>query len=49
MRCYECNGFGHKSWDCWNLRRQTMRNDSYNMTRRENETWKKDNVERMEG
>jgi hypothetical protein len=25
-----------------------MRNASYNMERRENETWKKDNVERME-
>jgi hypothetical protein len=48
MRCSNCSGFGHKSQDCWNSRRKSMRNDSYNMEIRENETWKKDNVEIME-
>jgi hypothetical protein len=48
MRCYSCSGFGHKSQDCWNSRRQSMRNVSYYMERREHEAWKKDNVERME-
>jgi hypothetical protein len=48
MRCYNCSGFGHKSEDCWNKRRQSMRNDSYNMEIRSNETWNNDNVEIME-
>jgi hypothetical protein len=41
MRCYNCGGFGNKAHDCWNSRRQSMRNDSY---RRVNETWKKNEV-----
>jgi abortive infection bacteriophage resistance protein len=48
MRCYNCGGFGHKAQDYWNSRRQSMRNDSYNTTRRVNETWKKNEVEIIE-
>jgi hypothetical protein len=44
MRCYSCGGYGHKAHNYWNSRRQSMRNASYNMTRRENETWKKNEV-----
>jgi mevalonate pyrophosphate decarboxylase len=45
--CHNCGGFGQKSKDCWNSRRQSMRDISFYMARRENEAWKKDNV-RME-
>jgi hypothetical protein len=48
MRCYSCGGFGQKSQNCWNSRRQSMRNASYNTTRRVNETWKKNEVEIIE-
>jgi hypothetical protein len=48
MRCYSCGGFGHKAQDFWNSRRQSMRNASYNKERRVNETWKKDEVSRIE-
>jgi len=48
MRCYICGGFGHKAQDFWNSRRQSMRNASYNKERRVNETWKKDEVSRIE-
>jgi hypothetical protein len=44
MRCYSCGGYGHKAHNCWNSRRQSMRNDSYNTTRRVNETWNKNEV-----
>jgi hypothetical protein len=48
MRCYNYSGFGHKSHDFWNTRRQSMRSDSYSMTRRTHEAKKEDNFENME-
>jgi hypothetical protein len=48
MRCYNCSGFGHKSQDRWNTRRQPMKSASYNMTRRTHESRKEDIVEKME-
>jgi hypothetical protein len=44
MRCYSCGGYGHKAHNCWNSRRQSMRNVSYNTKRRVKETWKKNEV-----
>jgi Ni/Co efflux regulator RcnB len=44
MRCYSCGGFGHKSHNYCNSRKQLMRNSSYNTTKRVNETWKKNEV-----
>jgi hypothetical protein len=41
MRCYSCGGYGHKSYNYWNSRKQSMRNVSYKMTKGVNETWKK--------
>jgi hypothetical protein len=41
MRCYSCGRYGHKAHDCWNSRRQYIRNASHNMTTRVNKkTWK---------
>jgi hypothetical protein len=36
MRCYNCSGFGHKSQECYNSRRRSLRNASYNMERKKN-------------
>jgi hypothetical protein len=42
MRCYSCGGYGHKPYNCWSLRKQSMRNASYNMTTRvHKKTWKR--------
>jgi hypothetical protein len=48
MRCYRCSGFGHKSQDCWNTRRNSMMRTSYSMTRRRHEVRKEDIFENME-
>jgi hypothetical protein len=45
VRCYNYNGFGYKSQDCWNTRRYSMRITSNDMERR---AWKRDKVEMME-
>jgi hypothetical protein len=44
MRCYSCGGYGHKEYNCWNSRKQSMRNASYNTTKGVNGTWKKNEV-----
>jgi hypothetical protein len=44
MRCYSCGGYGHKAYNCWNTRKHSMRNASYNMTIGVNGTWKKNDV-----
>jgi hypothetical protein len=36
MRCYSCSGFGHKSQECWNTRRNSMMRTSHSMARRRN-------------
>ena len=38
MRCYSCDGLGHRARDCWYSRRQPMWNGS---TRRTNEPWRR--------
>jgi len=48
MRCYTCSGFGHKSQDCWNTRRNSMMMISYSMTRRGNEVRKGEIFKKME-
>jgi acetoin utilization deacetylase AcuC-like enzyme len=48
MRCYRCSVFGHKSLDCWNARRHSMRSASYRMTIRTHESRKEENFENME-
>jgi hypothetical protein len=48
MRCYNCSGFGQKSKDCWNTRRNYMMRTSHSMTRRRNEVRKGDIFENME-
>jgi hypothetical protein len=44
MICYSYGGYVHKAYNCWNSRKHSMRNASYNMTKRVNETWKKNEV-----
>jgi hypothetical protein len=44
MRCYSCGGYGHKAYNYWNLRKQSMRNNSYSTTKGVNGTWKKNEV-----
>jgi hypothetical protein len=44
MRCYSCGGYGHKAHNCWNSRKQSIRNASYNTTKKVKETWKKNEV-----
>ena len=46
MRCYSCSGFGHKAQDCYNSRRQQMRNAPYSSTRNFHESWKENDVKR---
>jgi hypothetical protein len=48
MRCYSCSGFGHKSQDFWNTRRNSMMRTSYSMTRRRHQVRKEDIFENME-
>jgi hypothetical protein len=48
MRCYNCSGFGHKSQECWNIRRNSMMRTSHNMDRRRNEVRKGDIFENMD-
>jgi hypothetical protein len=41
MRCYSCGEYGHKAYNCWNSRKQSIRNASHNMTTRVNKKiWK---------
>jgi hypothetical protein len=40
MRCYNYSGFGHKSHDCWNARRNSMMRTSNRMARRRNKVRK---------
>ena len=47
MRCYSCNGFGHKAQECGNSRRKQMRNAPYSSTRNSNESWSANEIERM--
>ena len=47
MRCYSCNGFGHKAQECGNSRRNQMRNAPYSSTRNSNESWNANETERM--
>jgi catechol-2,3-dioxygenase len=44
MRYYSCGGYGHKAYNCWNSRKQSIRNASYSMTKGVNKTWKKNEV-----
>ena len=44
MRCYSCGGYGHKSHNCWKSRKHSVRIALYNMEKRVNETWKKNEV-----
>jgi hypothetical protein len=48
MRCYNCSGFGHKSQDFWNTRRNSMMRTSHSMARRRNEVIKGDIFENMD-
>jgi hypothetical protein len=48
MRCYIFSGFGYKSQDFWNKRRNSMMRNSYSMTRRMHEVRKEDIFEKME-
>jgi hypothetical protein len=48
MRCYSCSGFGHKSQECWNIRRNSMIRTSHSMARRRNEVRKGDIFEKMD-
>jgi hypothetical protein len=48
MRCYSCSGFGHKSQECWNTRRNSMMRTSHSMARRRNEVRKGDIFENMD-
>jgi hypothetical protein len=48
MRCYNCSGFGHKSDECWNTRRNSMMRTSNSMARRRNEVRKGDIFEKMD-
>jgi hypothetical protein len=48
MRCYSCSGFGHKSQECWNTRRNSMMRNSNSMDRRRNEVRKGDIFEKMD-
>jgi hypothetical protein len=48
MRCYSCSGFGHKSQECWNTRRNSMMRTSHSMDRRRNEVRKGDIFENMD-
>jgi hypothetical protein len=47
MRYYSCSGFGHKSHDCWNTRRNSMMRTSNSMVRIRNEVRKGDIFENM--
>jgi hypothetical protein len=48
MRCYNCSGFGHKSHECWNTRRNSMMITSNSMAGRRNEVRKGDIFEKMD-
>jgi hypothetical protein len=48
MRCYNCSGFGHKSQECWNIRRKSMMRTSHSMARIRNEVRKGDIFEKMD-
>jgi hypothetical protein len=48
MRCYSYSGFGHKSQECWNTRRNSMMRTSHSMDRRRNEVRKGDIFEKMD-
>jgi hypothetical protein len=48
MRCYNCGGYGHKEYNCWNSRKQSMINASYSATKGVNVTWKKNEVAAIE-
>jgi hypothetical protein len=48
MRCYSCSGFGHKSQDYWNTRRNSMMRSSYSMNKRRHEVRQEDIFEKME-
>jgi hypothetical protein len=48
MRFYNCSGFGKKSQDCWNTRRNSMMRTSYSMTIIRNEVRKGDIFEKMD-
>jgi hypothetical protein len=48
MRCYSYSGFGHKSHECWNTRRNSMMRTSNSMARRRNEVRKGDIFEKMD-
>jgi hypothetical protein len=48
MTCYNCSGFGHKSHECWNTRRNSMMRTSNSMARRRNEVRKGDIFEKMD-
>ena len=47
MRFYGCSGFGHRVQECCNSRRQRMKNSPYRSTRKFNEYWKGNDIERM--
>jgi hypothetical protein len=48
MRCYSCSGFGHKSQECWNTRRNSMMRNSHRMARIRNEVRNGDIFENMD-
>jgi hypothetical protein len=48
MRCYICNGFGQKSQECWNIRRNFMMRTSHSMARRRNEVRRGDIFEKTD-
>jgi hypothetical protein len=48
MRCYNYSGFGHKSQECWNTRRNSIMRTSHSMARRRNEVRKGDIFENMD-
>jgi hypothetical protein len=48
MRCYIYSGFGHKSQECWNTRRNSMMRTSHSMARRRNEVRKEETFENMD-
>jgi hypothetical protein len=48
MRCYNYSGFGQKSQEYWNTRRNSMMRTSHSMARRRNEVRRGDIFENMD-